>query len=223
MILLPNTQELELAQQKEISHFKADMEPEGGTEPTDSSDEGDLREASGGYDCTFVEPLPSAFQTECPVCRLLLRDPYQATCCGTNFCQSCIHRVKSKNKLCPTCRKDNFEVFPNKGLKRSIYQLRVFCVHRKDASCPWKGDVWELENHLKEVDHTGKLFHYQSNFSGRHFIPVGNGCKRVIHQTIEFLITNQHCTNTSKVIPSLPSTLWIYSCNVRRYTSVSHT
>ena len=137
------------------------MEPEGGTEPTDSPDEGDWNEISGGYDCKFVETPPSAFQTECPVCQLLLRDPYQATCCGTNFCQYCIHRVKSKNKLCPTCRKDNFEVFPNKGLKRSIYKLRVFCVHRKDASCPWKGDVWELENHLKEVNHTGKSFHYE--------------------------------------------------------------
>jgi len=34
------------------------------------------REAFGGYDCEFVEPPASAFQTQCPVCRLILRDPY---------------------------------------------------------------------------------------------------------------------------------------------------
>ena len=154
-ILLSTTQELELARQKDISLFKADIEPEGGTKPTDSPDKGDWNEISGGYDCKFVEVPPNAFQTDCPVCRLLLRDPYQAKCCGTSFCYTCSQRIKAGSNHCPTCRKDNFEVFPNKGLKRSIYQLCVFCTHRKDG-CTWVGELGELEHHLNKVIHPGK-------------------------------------------------------------------
>ena len=150
-------QEQELALQKDVLPFKADIEPERGTNPTDSPDEGDWKEVSGGYDCKFVETPPSAFQTDCPVCRLVLRDPYQATCCGTSFCHTCSQRIKTGNNHCPTCRKDNFEVFPNKGLKRSIYQLRVFCTHRK-GGCTWEGELGELEYHLNKVIHTGKSF-----------------------------------------------------------------
>ena len=160
-------QELEHAQQKDLP-FEAGMEPEGGTEPIDSPED-DWKETSIGYDCKFVESPPSSFQTECPVCRLLLRDPYQAVCCGTSFCHSCSQQVKSGSNVCPTCRRNNFELFPNKGLKRSIYQLRVFCTHRKDG-CTWKGELGELEYHLDKVIHTGKSFHY-----GRHFIPGGRG------------------------------------------------
>ena len=145
------------------------MEPEGGTEPTDSSED-DWKETSIGYDCKLVDSPPSYFQTECPVCCLLLWDPYQATCCGTSFCYSCSQRIKAGNNNCPTCRRKNFEVFPNKGLKRSICQLPVFCTHRKDG-CTWKGELGELEHHLDKVIHTGKSLHY-----GRHFIPVGKGC-----------------------------------------------
>ena len=148
-------QELELAHQKDLP-FEAGKEPEGGTNHTD---EGDWKGISGGYDCKFVESPLSAFQTDCPICRLILRDPYQATCCGTSFCHTCSQQIKAGNDLCPTCRRNNFEVFPNKGLKRSICQLSVFCTHRKDG-CTWKGELGELEHHLDKVIHTGKSFHY---------------------------------------------------------------
>ena len=132
------------------------MEPEGGTEPNGSPKEDDWKETiPGGYDCKFVEQPPTVFQTDCPVCRLLLRDPYQATCCGTSFCCSCIEQLQVCNNICPTCRKDNFEVSPNKGLKRSLNQLQVFCTHRKDG-CTWTGELGELDHHLIKVIHSGK-------------------------------------------------------------------
>ena len=139
------------------------MEAEEGTEPTDDPEKDNWKETSGGYDCKFVEQPPNAFQTECPVCRLLLRDPYQATCCGTSFCYLCSQRIKAGKNCCPTCRKDNFEVFPNKGLKRSISQLPVFCTHRNDGGCTWMGELGELQNHLNKVTHTSRSFHYENN------------------------------------------------------------
>lgn len=35
-------------------------------EPNSSSKVADGKETLGGYECEFVEPPPSAFQTECP-------------------------------------------------------------------------------------------------------------------------------------------------------------
>ena len=106
-----------------------------------------LKEAFGGYDCEFVEPPPSVFQTECPICHLILREPHQVTCCGTNFCHTCTQRLQAGNSPCPTCREDNFEVFPNKGLNRSLKQLQVYCSHRKDG-CQWRGELRELDQHM---------------------------------------------------------------------------
>ena len=105
-----------------------------------------------GYECKFVDPLPTAFQAECPICKLVLREPYQATCCGTSFCQTCIHPLQTKKSSCPTCR-GGFQVFPNKGLKQSLNQLYVYCAH-KDSNdgdgCTWSGELQEFEKHLNE-------------------------------------------------------------------------
>lgn len=44
----------------------------------------------GGFDCEFEEKPSKGVQSECPVCLLVLRKPYQVTCCGYGFCRVCI-------------------------------------------------------------------------------------------------------------------------------------
>ena len=39
-----------------------------------------------GYDCEFVGELPQE-QYKCPICKLILRDLQQVTCCCTTFCK----------------------------------------------------------------------------------------------------------------------------------------
>ena len=104
-----------------------------------------LRER-GGYDCEFVE-RPKELETDCPICLLVLRDPFQASCCGNSFCQSCIKRVQADKKSCPTCNEADFSVFPDKRLRRSLYAFRVRCVHQK-SGCEWTGELGGLERHL---------------------------------------------------------------------------
>ena len=48
----------------------------------------------GGFECEFTEKPPKAVQSECPVCLLVLREPYQAMCCGYSFCKVCIEKIK---------------------------------------------------------------------------------------------------------------------------------
>ena len=140
------------AQQKETPLSKIPQGAEGGTELYDRPQQ---METFGGYDCKFVEAPTSVFQTECPICSLILRDPYQSKCCGTSFCCTCSERLQDEHKPCPTCREDNFEVFPNKGLKRSLNQLHVFCTHSK-AGCGWIGELGKLQYHLREPVHSGE-------------------------------------------------------------------
>ena len=100
-----------------------------------------------GYDCKFVEQPPKTFQCECPVCLLVLREPHQVTCCGNSFCATCVKRVQDDKKCCPTCNEADFTVFPDKRLKRSLNEYRVYCCQRGEG-CDWVGKVGELDRHL---------------------------------------------------------------------------
>ena len=117
-------------------------QPQPGAQP-------DKAESRGGFDCEFVERPPEVFQSECPVCLQIVRDPYQVTCCGYSFCRSCIERIKADNKPCPTCNENGFSDFPNKGLKRSLYAFKVRCSHQKDG-CEWMGELGQLDVHLNK-------------------------------------------------------------------------
>ena len=102
----------------------------------------------GGFECEFVERPPEHFlQSECPICLLIIRDPYQVTCCGYSFCHSCIQRIKTGNKPCPTCNEKGFSDFPNKGLKCSLYAIQVRCSHQRDG-CEWTGELGQQDDHL---------------------------------------------------------------------------
>ena len=99
------------------------------------------------FECEFVEKPPKSVQSECPICLLVLREPYQATCCGKSFCKDCIHRIKAANQACPTCNDQKFNLFHNKGLQQSLYDFQVYCTH-KSKGCEWTGELRELDNHL---------------------------------------------------------------------------
>ena len=98
----------------------------------------------GGFECEFVEKPPKAFQTECPVCLQILREPFQITCCGYAFCQVCIERVKQDNEPCPCCKLNDFDKFEDKRLKRTLYKFKVRCI----SGCGWEGELGELDGHL---------------------------------------------------------------------------
>ena len=87
------------------------------------------------------------FQSECPVCHLILREPYQVSCCGYAFCRVCIDSIDSANGPCPSCRNTTFNKFEDKGKKRSLYAFKVHCSN-KEQGCQWVGELGQLDNHL---------------------------------------------------------------------------
>ena len=152
-----HAQEADLAQQEETPPTKTPLGSVEGAELHSRPQQ----ETFGGYDCEFVEPPTKAFQTECLICSLILRDPHQSKCCGTNFCCVCSERLVAEHKPCPICREDNFELYRNKGLKRSLAQLHVFCTHSNNG-CEWSGELGELEHHLSDVAHCGESWRWYS-------------------------------------------------------------
>ena len=107
-----------------------------------------------GYDCEFIE-RPKELQTDCPICLVILREPFQVTCCGYSFCRTCVMRIQADKKSCPTCNEAKFDAFPNKGLRRSLYAFRVRCVHQK-SGCEWTGELVQLDRHLNLNPELGK-------------------------------------------------------------------
>ncbi len=99
------------------------------------------------FGCEFVEQPPAYLQSECPICLLILRDPYQVTCCGKSVCEACIQEIKGRNQPCPTCMKENFDHFPNLGLKQPLYGFKVYCCN-KAKGCDWQGELGQLDQHL---------------------------------------------------------------------------
>ena len=104
---------------------------------------------SSGYECEFFERPPEAkwLQTECPICLLVLREPYLISCCGHSFCRLCIERIKSDRGSCPLCNERGFGLMHNKGLERSLKEFDVKCTHSK-SGCTWIGKLGLLDQHL---------------------------------------------------------------------------
>ena len=103
----------------------------------------------------FAEKVSKGVQLDCPICLLVLREPYQATCCGKSFCKECIERLKIRSNSCPICKTENFFSYPNKGLQQSLYDFEVYCSH-KSKGCEWRGELRELDKHLNSEPPTDK-------------------------------------------------------------------
>ena len=100
-----------------------------------------------GFDCEFTEEPPKYLQSHCPICLLVLREPFQVTCCGKSFCRWCIQQINTGGAPCPTCNEARFDSFQNKGLQQPLYGFRVFCSN-KESGCDWQGELGQLEQHL---------------------------------------------------------------------------
>ena len=104
---------------------------------------------------SFVKEVPEQIEIECPVCLHILTDPHQVTCCGHNFCGSCIERVKASNGSCPMYKEEEYQSFIDKKCSRIINGLEVYCSNRKNG-CQWKGELKNMSTHLNKEKREGE-------------------------------------------------------------------
>ena len=103
----------------------------------------------------FVNKLPEQVEIECPVCLNILANPHLVSCCGHNFCESCIERVKASNGACPMCKERDFQAMVNKERLRIINGLQVYCPNRR-RGCQWNGELKNLSTHLNKGKREGE-------------------------------------------------------------------
>ena len=106
----------------------------------------------------FVNKLPEQVEIECPVCLNILANPHLVSCCGHNFCESCIERVKASNGACPMCKEREFQAMVNKERLRIINGLQVYCTNRS-RGCQWKRELKNLSIHLNKGEREGECQH----------------------------------------------------------------
>ena len=104
---------------------------------------------------SFVKELPEHVEIECPVCLNILTDPHLVSCCGHNFCGSCIERVKASNGSCPMCKEEEYQSFIDKKCSRIINGLEVYCSN-KEKGCQWKGELKNMSTHLNKEKREGE-------------------------------------------------------------------
>ncbi|XP_011409018.2 PREDICTED: TNF receptor-associated factor 3-like, partial [Amphimedon queenslandica] len=104
---------------------------------------------------SFVKELPEHVEIECPVCLNILTDPHLVSCCGHNFCGSCIERVKASNGSCPMCKEKEYQTMADKKCSRIINGLEVYCSNRKEG-CQWKGELKNMPIHLNKEKREGE-------------------------------------------------------------------
>ena len=126
----------------------------------------------GGYDGELVEPPTAAFQTECPICLHVLKEPCLISCpCGQKICRECVEQIKEDVKPCPLCNKTDFTFMRDYGLERFLKEQEVWCSHKKDG-CEWRGKLGKYEQHLNEDPSP------ENQLTGCQFVEVGcvHGC-----------------------------------------------
>ena len=104
---------------------------------------------------SFVKEVPEQIEIECPVCLHILIDPHIVSCCGHNFCGSCIERVKASNGSCPVCKEKEYQTMVDKKCSRIINGLEVYCSNKKKG-CQWKGELKNMSTHLNKEKREGE-------------------------------------------------------------------
>ena len=163
--------------------------------------------AAAGFDCEFTGPSPHYIQTQCPICILILREPYQAICCGKSFCKTCINTVKTGRKPCPTCGKRGreFNLYPNKGLQQSLYDFQVYCTHRSQG-CEWTGELRELDSHLNSDPPAEKSLYGCPYAVIKCPLSCANGCDGICRKDLQIHVNGKlfsHIELQNSLIKSL--------------------
>ena len=170
---------------------------------------------------SFAEEIPKHVELECPVCLNILTDPHLVSCCGHNFCGSCIERVKAGDRACPMCKEKNYQSFADKKCLRIINGLQVYCLNRKEG-CQWKGELKFLSTHTNRGMREGECLYEEAKCryeecdrkGQRHHIGYHEQwrcpqrpfeCEHCKTEGTHHFITEEHMKNCLKVPTACPN------------------
>ena len=170
---------------------------------------------------SFAEEIPKHVEIECPVCLNIMTDPHLVSCCGHNFCGSCIERVKAGDGACPMCKEKNYQSFADKKCLRIINGLQVYCLNQKEG-CQWKGELKSLSTHTNRGMREGECLYEEAKCryeecdrkGQRHHIGYHEQwrcpqrpfeCEHCKTEGTHHFITEEHMKNCLKVPTACPN------------------
>ncbi len=106
-----------------------------------------IGEDFGGYDYQFLLSPDDLQDITCPICQLVLCEPFLTTCCGMHFCKNCVTPLLHRRNPCPMCNNTNLQGIIDRRTERRINSLPVHCT-KSSMGCTWTGSLTDLHNHL---------------------------------------------------------------------------
>ena len=101
--------------------------------------------ASQDLDHEFVLELPE--DLTCPLCRKVLREPHQVSCCERKLCKVCLELKLTVSRSCPLCHGTESSHMLMQQTRRKVNELEVYCPN-KVRGCKAVLKISELGNHL---------------------------------------------------------------------------
>jgi len=109
--------------------------------------------------------VSSAYQTKCPVCHLILRDQWEATCCAYSFLL-CTHSMSPKERQ-PLLMVKERQLWSqgSVNVRHSLKRLKVFCSYIQHR---WLHMERELQVHLDKINHSSESLQYENSWTVLH-------------------------------------------------------
>ena len=97
----------------------------------------------------FIHPEKISEILSCCICDEVFNNPMRLDC-GHTFCFVCLKNWLKKNDQCPNCRtKINYTFISRDLLAYNIIMSLEVCCNNANIGCPWKGKLFDLNNHMK--------------------------------------------------------------------------
>ena len=87
----------------------------------------------------------------CSICKQIISEPHQVSCCGAVSCRECIVSQREAEKPCWSCKKGDYESFPDLRFNKEI----VKCA-KAYKGCQWTGEFGKMKKHLNPEPAVGR-------------------------------------------------------------------
>ena len=109
----------------------------------------DYKEQNTSIQRSFIHPEKISEVLHCCICDEVFNNPMRLDC-GHTFCFVCLENWLKKNDQCPNCRtKINYTFISRDLLAYNIIMSLEVCCNNANIGCPWKGKLFDLNNHMK--------------------------------------------------------------------------
>ena len=87
----------------------------------------------------------------CSICKQIISEPHQVSCCGAVSCRECIVSQREAEKPCWSCKKRDYDSFPD--LRFNKEEMKCAKAYK---GCKWKGEFGKMKEHLNPEPTVGR-------------------------------------------------------------------